>query len=209
MIKYDRRMAMNKGDKFLPIGTVCTISGNNKKVMITGFFAIEYNGNVKMYDYSGCDYPEGLLIPNKTVSFNHTDIQSIQYLGYISDEYDKFNSILNRQVNDGEKEYITTDILSNIQFDANGVVIYDPVVKKDNQSDNMSTFKEVNMVNIMQSDVSNPFVPAYVAEEINNNQQTDTNDWSIFKDIRFDENGTVISAIEYTAEELEQMKENK
>ena len=54
----------NMIDKYLPIGTVCTLKGNNKKVMVIGFFSVEYNGNIKMYDYQGCSYPEGILLKN-------------------------------------------------------------------------------------------------------------------------------------------------
>ena len=34
--------------KYLPIGSVCTLKGKNKKVMITGYYSVEFNGNFKI-----------------------------------------------------------------------------------------------------------------------------------------------------------------
>ena len=39
-------------------------------------------------------------------------------------------------------------------------------------------------------------------KEVSNPSQENSNEWSIFKNIQFDENGVVISAEEYTKEEL-------
>ncbi len=85
-------------DKYLPIGTVCTIKNHQKKVMIVGVFSVEYNGTVKMYDYRGCDYPEGLLLSNKMLSFNHSDIENIVYMGYKDEFYETFNHNITKSI---------------------------------------------------------------------------------------------------------------
>ena len=48
-------------EKYLPIGTVVMLKGGTKRIMITGFCSIEENTKEKMWDYSGCLYPEGFL----------------------------------------------------------------------------------------------------------------------------------------------------
>ena len=53
---------MNKiGEKYLPIGTVVMLKGASKRVMVTGFCAIKGNNKNRMWDYTGCMYPEGFL----------------------------------------------------------------------------------------------------------------------------------------------------
>ena len=85
-------------------------------------------------------------------------------------------------------------VFSNIQFDANGVVIYDA------SSPTYDSEKEVVNVPPKVEKIDNPFVQNMKStnEVINKN----SNEWSIFKNIQFDENGIVISAEEYTPKEL-------
>ena len=45
------------GEKYLPIGTVVMLKGGTKRVMISGFCAIDGENVKNMYDYSGCVYP--------------------------------------------------------------------------------------------------------------------------------------------------------
>ena len=56
-------------EKYLPIGTVCTVKNNLKKYMIVGYYSIEYLKNMKIYDYIAYPYPEGLLLSDKTLFF--------------------------------------------------------------------------------------------------------------------------------------------
>ena len=169
-------------DKYLPIGTVCTLKGNNKKVMVIGFFSVEYNGNIKMYDYQGCAYPEGILLKNRLISFNHDDIERIDYLGFKDILHDNFNKILIAQNGkiDQENDKVTT--VSNFQFDENGVVIFDgTLTKQDNQTN-------VSGVNTPQV-VDNPFKMDYKPEDRNVNQDQQ----KILNSYIFDANGVVIS----------------
>lgn len=191
---------MVEQEKFLPIGTVCTIRGNNKKVMITGYFSVEYSGNIRMFDYSACDYPEGLLLSNKTCSFNHNDILSINYMGFLTEDHKRFNDLLNRQNHpDNKEEYTSSPILSNIQFDENGVVIFENISSKYSAEDSViSPILHENKIAI-----DNPFVPtAQINAEENSDLRKDSNEWSIFKNITYDENGIIVSAEENKREDL-------
>ncbi len=83
---------MNKNkidEKFLPIGTVVMLKDGTKRVMITGFCAVENNGTPQMWDYSGCMYPEGILSSDETCLFNHSQIEKVYHLGLADDEEEK------------------------------------------------------------------------------------------------------------------------
>lgn len=74
------------GEKYLPIGTVVMLEGGSKRVMITGFCAIEEDDEDNMWDYSGCMYPEGFLSSDETCLFNHDQIEEIYHMGLADDE---------------------------------------------------------------------------------------------------------------------------
>ena len=78
-------------EKFLPIGTVVMLKGGTKRVMISGFCAfenVEEQGEKerKIWDYSGCLYPEGFLSSTETCLFDHEQIEEIYHLGLSADE---------------------------------------------------------------------------------------------------------------------------
>jgi len=81
---------MEKGEKFLPIGTVVMLQGGTKRVMISGFCAVESGDeSKKVWDYSGCMYPEGFMNSKSTCLFNHDQIQEVYHLGLADDEEEK------------------------------------------------------------------------------------------------------------------------
>lgn len=184
-------------DKYLPIGTICTVKNKNRKYMIIGYYSIKYSGNVKMYDYTGYPYPEGKLLETEAIAFNHSDIVNIDYLGYKSDVFDNFNLSLLKPSIKGEKS-LKNDLLNNIKFDENGVVIYDGINNYEYQSDSQdfSTTKsnyEFNENGIVildnHSKNENPFIHNYSNENIvsSNSEQP------MVSNLEFDENGVVIS----------------
>lgn len=182
---------MSVEDKYLPIGTICTVREYSKKVIIVGYYAIQYNGNVNMYDYKGYSYPEGLLLDNKSIYFNHSDIIKIDFMGFKNDDYNKFNNILLGQNSDEQLRNKTLETKGNFKFDENGVVVYDPFNKdyyksEIKVSDNVEKDKSI--------DIDNPFYKKY--EEKSEKESTDAGKWPIFKNIVFDENGIVVSAEE-------------
>lgn len=73
-------------EKYLPIGTVVLLKGGTKKVMISGFCAVTEAQKGKMYDYSGCMYPEGFLSSNQTCLFDHNQIEKVYFIGYRDEE---------------------------------------------------------------------------------------------------------------------------
>ena len=86
--------------KYLPIGTVVMLKGATKRVMISGFCAINGDDKLNVYDYSGCMYPEGFLSSNQTCLFNHDQIEKIYHLGLSDDEEEReFKAKLDKLVN--------------------------------------------------------------------------------------------------------------
>ncbi len=80
-------------EKYLPVGTIVLLKDANKKLMITGFGIIK-PGSEKVYDYSGCSYPEGIIDSKSIFVFDHSQIADIYYLGYVNDEETKFKAFL-------------------------------------------------------------------------------------------------------------------
>ncbi len=91
------------GEKYLPIGTVVMLKGGSKRVMITGFCTRE-DGKKKLWDYSGCLYPEGILESNQICLFDHKQIQEVYHVGLEEDEEEKnFKTQLKKIVGTEEK----------------------------------------------------------------------------------------------------------
>jgi len=188
-------------NKYLPIGTVCDIKVKNKKVMIIGYCVPEFNGDLKVRDYVGCAFPEGILLPNQMICFNHEDITNIHFLGFKNEEQERLDSLLNKNNgNDVERAknfhedndmYLTSNnTYSKLLFDENGVVML--AETKPLQKYNFDENGYVTSIENAGS-VENPFHKEYQnsANEVLN---TDHSKWNIFSKIEFDENGTVIEA---------------
>ena len=79
-------------DKFLPIGSVVLLDGGTKKLMITGFCPVV---GVKIYDYCGCLYPEGIISSDQNCVFEHSQIKDIVFVGHESIEEVQFRDTLN------------------------------------------------------------------------------------------------------------------
>lgn len=82
-------------EKYLPVGTVVMLKGGKKRAMITGFCSIAEENKEKVYDYSGCLYPEGFLSSAQTLLFDHEQIDKIYHLGLIDEEEKSFKQKLN------------------------------------------------------------------------------------------------------------------
>ncbi len=91
-------------EKYLPIGTVVLLKGGRKRAMITGFCSVAQENQEKIYDYSGCVYPEGYLSSNQVCLFDHDQIDKIFFLGYEDDEEKAFKDKLNKIVASIEEE---------------------------------------------------------------------------------------------------------
>lgn len=82
-------------DKLLPIGTVCMLKGGTKRVMITGFCSVPVEDPKKIFDYSGCLYPEGFLNSTTICLFDNNQIEKIYFKGFEDEEEKVFKEKLN------------------------------------------------------------------------------------------------------------------
>ena len=82
-------------EKYLPIGTVVLVKGGKKRAMITGFCSTSQEDQTKIYDYSGCVYPEGYLSSDQVCLFDHNQIDKIFFVGYEDEEEQAFKQKLN------------------------------------------------------------------------------------------------------------------
>lgn len=64
----------------LPIGSVVLLKGADKRVMICGRIQTR-EGDLNIYDYSACYYPEGIMSENM-IFFNRNDIERVFFLGF-------------------------------------------------------------------------------------------------------------------------------
>lgn len=96
-------------ERTLPIGSVVSLYGGEKRLMILGYVKyLKGDAENKIYDYCGCVYPEGYMDSESTAVFNHDDIEHIYALGYqdnVQFEFrDKLKQILEEQKESGESE---------------------------------------------------------------------------------------------------------
>lgn len=166
-------------DKYLPIGTICTIKGKNIKIMIIGYYAQEYNGNIKFMDYSGIAYPEGMLKMNSIISFNHADIENVLFKGYVDESFSKLSNNLNGKTT--ESKITSSNSYSKIEFDENGVVVVaEPIVNEPISNDEPKyLFDDQGFVIGVKKD--NPFHQTYETDQVSKQKY------------EFDENGVVIA----------------
>lgn len=85
-------------EKYLPIGSIVLLKGGKKRAMITGFCSVAQENQDKIYDYSGCVYPEGYLSSNQVCLFDHDQIEKIFFVGYEDDEEKIFKGKLKQIV---------------------------------------------------------------------------------------------------------------
>ena len=82
-------------NKYLPLGSIIKILDSNTKVMIIGYKAKSKQGD-QIYDYFGCQYPQGYQNDNRFVLFNHSMISEVFFTGDTEDkEYIELNKKLN------------------------------------------------------------------------------------------------------------------
>ena len=66
--------------KFLPIGSVVLLKESKKRVMIVGVKQLQ-SGTDKVWDYSACLFPEGILDPQKLFMFDDNQIDRLFFIG--------------------------------------------------------------------------------------------------------------------------------
>lgn len=78
-------------ENLLPLGSVVLLKGGNKRVMIIGRIQARA-GEKKVYDYSACWYPEGLLSPKELFFFDHDAIETLFFVGFQDEEELEFRN---------------------------------------------------------------------------------------------------------------------
>lgn len=69
----------------LPVGSVVLLKGGEKRIMVCG--RIQANSaDGKIYDYSACYYPEGIIDPAGMFFFNADSIERVYFIGFQDEE---------------------------------------------------------------------------------------------------------------------------
>lgn len=66
--------------KYLPIGSVVLLKESQKRIMIVGVKQKQVDSD-KVWDYSACLYPEGILDPEKLFLFDNEQIERLYFVG--------------------------------------------------------------------------------------------------------------------------------
>lgn len=82
-----------KEEKLLPIGSVVLLKDSNKRVMIVGRLQRQQTTG-KIWDYSACFYPEGIINPTELFLFNHEQISTLFFVGFQDKEGVEFQEVL-------------------------------------------------------------------------------------------------------------------
>lgn len=78
-------------EKYMPVGSIISLNDSKIKRMIIGFNYVDGN---KTFDYIGCTYPYGVDEEHKILFFNHEQIKSVYYIGYMNREEKAFKANL-------------------------------------------------------------------------------------------------------------------
>ena len=104
-------------EKYLPIGTVVLLKEATKRVMITGYASISPDTGDKVFDYSGCIFPEGFFDYNQVCVFDHEQIAEVFYKGLEDDEEKEFMVNLKEEIERVKTEGISTEESNKIDKD--------------------------------------------------------------------------------------------
>ena len=125
-------MNNNNYEKFLPIGSVVLLKGGTKKAMVTGFCSVASEEKTKIYDYTGCIYPEGYLDFDQVCLFDHDQIEKVYHLGYIDEDEKSFKE----ELKDVAEEYYNSDDLAALMDDSDDEEEEDDLESEDEEISN-------------------------------------------------------------------------
>lgn len=90
-------------EKFLPYGSMVSLKGGTRKILIIGICLKSLNDD-KVYDYCGCAHPYGFLNSDNVFLFNHDQIDKVYFKGYIDEELnDYYDDMLWKQKKESEQ----------------------------------------------------------------------------------------------------------
>ena len=67
--------------KYLPIGSVVLLKDSKKRIMITGVKQKQVDSD-KVWDYSACLYPEGIIDQDRLFLFDNEQIALLYFIGF-------------------------------------------------------------------------------------------------------------------------------
>lgn len=94
-------MDIEKREKYLPVGSVVLLKNGKKRVMVTGFCIVPEEDKTKVFDYTGCLFPEGVINSKQSLMFNHDQIEKIYFIGLEDEEEKQFKQKLNEALKNG------------------------------------------------------------------------------------------------------------
>ncbi|MDE5415230.1 DUF4176 domain-containing protein [Alkalihalobacterium chitinilyticum] len=90
----------------LPIGSIVYLKEGTSKLMILNRGPIlEADGENKMFDYSGCFYPQG-LVHDKVFYFNHENVDEVIFEGYQDEEEQRFQRLFHDWKEENKGSYV-------------------------------------------------------------------------------------------------------
>lgn len=81
--------------KYLPIGSVVLLKESNKRIMIVGVKQQQADSD-KVWDYSACLFPEGMLDPEHLYLFDSEQIERLYFIGLQDGESLAFTEKINK-----------------------------------------------------------------------------------------------------------------
>ena len=67
--------------ELLPVGSVVLLKDSTKRLMICGRAQSLVDKKSKVYDYSGCYFPEGIIDAKDLFLFDSDDIETVYFIG--------------------------------------------------------------------------------------------------------------------------------
>lgn len=84
----------------LSIGSVVYLKEGSKKIMVLNRGPLVLvDEKTKMFDYSGCIYPVG-LVPDEILYFNEDNVDKILFEGFVDEDEERFLEIYENWKND-------------------------------------------------------------------------------------------------------------
>lgn len=175
-------------EKYLPIGSIVKLKNNDNEIMIAGYYSVEYNDMVEIYDYLGCLYPEGLLLKNDFISFNHDDIANCVFKGF---ENEKFVAMKKKFLNDGIEEISEENSSLDIRKNNDDIL----EIVEDSPNNNVSIFATVETENLDDD------IVAKTNAEVNKLFDNNTNFFSTEEDVKNSNEDETIEPLQMISEE--------
>lgn len=82
--------------QLLPLGSVITLKGSSKRLMICGRIQTKTGEPDKVYDYVGCYYPEGIINSEEMILFDDADMGEVFYIAPQDPDEFRYRSVMER-----------------------------------------------------------------------------------------------------------------